>query len=63
MGLPSGQTARQQRFTRDHPKWSIHAQDRPSVTAEKDDGTSRHIVAHPTLKGLLGRLDGIEGGR
>ena len=59
MGLPFDQTARQKRFIQDHPEWSIHPQDGPSYTAEKADGASRHIVAHPSLKGLLDRLDGI----
>ncbi len=63
MGLPFVQAARHQRFINDHPEWSIHAQDRPGFTAEKDDGTSRHIVAHPSLRGLLDRLDEIEAGQ
>ncbi len=63
MAAPYDQELRQQRFTQDHPEWSIHAQDGPSFTAEKDDGTSSHIVAHPSLKGLLDRLDEIEADR
>jgi hypothetical protein len=63
MGLPFDQIVRQQRFSQDYPEWSIHAQDGPSFTAEKDDGAWRHIVAHPSLKGLLDRLDEIVAGR
>jgi hypothetical protein len=63
MGLPFDQVVRQQRFIRDHPEWSIHPQDGPSFTAEKGDGNWRHIVAHPSLKGLLDRLDEIVAGR
>ena len=63
MGLPFDQVVRQQRFIQDHPEWSIHPQDGPSFTAEKNDGTSRHIVARPSLKGLLDRLDEIVAGR
>ena len=63
MGLPFDQAARQQHFIQDHPEWSIHPQDGPGVTAEKDDGTWRHIVARPSLKGLLDRLDEIVAGR
>ncbi len=61
--LPFDQVARQQRFINDHPEWSIHAQDGPRFTAEKDDGTSGHIVTRHSLKGLLDRLDEIEVGR
>ncbi len=63
MGLPFNQDARQQHFIQDHPEWSIHPQDGPSFAAEKDDGTWRHIVARPSLKGLLDRLDEIVAGR
>ena len=63
MGLPFDQAARHQRFIQDHPEWSIHAQDGPRFTAEKDDGTWRHIVARHSLQGLLDRLDEIEAGR
>ena len=63
MGLPFDQTARHQRFIQDHPEWSIHAQDGPRFTAEKDDGTWRHIVARHSLEGLLDRLDEIEAAR
>ncbi len=46
MAAPYDQQLRQQRFTRDHPQWSIHAQDGASrFTAEKGDGRSAHIVA------------------
>ena len=50
-------------FIQDHPEWSIHPQDGPRFTAEKDDGTSSHVVARHSLKGLLDRLDEIEAGR
>ncbi|MGA2827953.1 MAG: hypothetical protein ABSF03_17770 [Streptosporangiaceae bacterium] len=63
MAAPYDQELRQQQFIQDHPAWSIHAEDGPSFTAEKDDGTWRHIVAHPTLKGLLDRLDEIVAGQ
>ncbi|MGA2826141.1 MAG: hypothetical protein ABSF03_08455 [Streptosporangiaceae bacterium] len=63
MGLPFDQLVRQQRFTDDHPEWCIHAQDGPRFTAEKDDGTTCHIVARHSLKGLLDRLDEIEAGQ
>jgi len=63
MGLPFDQAVRHQRFISDHPGWSIHAQDGPRFTAEKYDGTTRHIVARHSLKGLLDRLDEIEDGR
>ena len=63
MGLPFDQVFRHQRFIQDHPEWSIHAQDGPRFTAEKDDGTNSHIVARHSLKGLLDRLDEIEAGR
>ena len=63
MGLPFDQAVRHQRFIQDHPEWSIHAQDGPRFTAEKDDGTSSHIVARTSLKGLLDRLDEIEAGQ
>jgi hypothetical protein len=63
MGLPFDQIVRQQRFISDHPEWSIHAQDGPRFTAEKNDGTSSHIVARYTLEGLLDRLDEIEDGQ
>ena len=63
MGLPFDQTTRRQRFISDHPQSSIHAQDGPRFTAEKDDGTWRHIVARHSLEGLLDRLDEIEAGR
>ena len=63
MGLPFDQAVRHQRFIQDHPEWSIHAQDGPRFTAEKDDGTTSHIVARHSLKGLLDRLDEIEAGR
>ena len=63
MGLPFDQATRHQRFIQDHPEWSIHAQDGPRFTAEKDDGTTSHIVARHSLKGLLDRLDEIEADR
>ena len=63
MGLPFDQAARHQRFINDHPGWSIHAQGGPRFTAEKDDGTTRHIVANPSLRALLDRLDEIEASR
>ncbi len=41
MTAPYDQQLRRQRFTHDHPKWSIHAQDEGRYfTAEKDEGTS-----------------------
>ena len=64
MAVPRDQELRQQQFIRDHPAWSIHAQDGASrFTAEKDDGTTRHIVANPSLRALLDRLDEIEASR
>ena len=64
MGLPFDQAARHQRFIQDHPEWSIHAQDGPRFTAEKDDGTCAVTSSRATpSKGLLDRLDEIEAGR
>ena len=64
MTAPYDQQLRRQRFTHDHPKWSIHAQDEGRhFTAEKDEGTTRHIVARTSLKTLLDRLGEIEAGR
>ena len=63
MGLPYDKAARHQRFINDHPEWSIHVQDEPRFTAEKDDGTPSHIVARTSLKGLLDRLEEIEASR
>jgi len=60
MALPFDQVLRQQRFTRAHPEWSIHAQDGASrFTAEKGDGTNCHLVAALSLEQLLNRLDEI----
>jgi hypothetical protein len=60
MTVPYDQQLRRQRFTHDHPEWAIHAQDEATrYTAEKRDGPTRHIVAHPSLKALLDRLDEI----
>ena len=65
MAVPYDQELRQQRFIQAHPQWSIHAQDEAThFTAEKDDGGgTRHIVANPSLKMLLDRLDEIEARR
>jgi hypothetical protein len=63
MTAPDEQVIRQQRFIQDHPGWVIHPQYGPRFTAEKDDGTWWHIVARPSLKGLLDRLAEIEAGR
>ena len=64
MAVPYDQELRQQRFIQAHPQWSIHAQDEGRhFTAEKADGTTRHIVANPSLKMLLDRLDEIEASR
>jgi len=63
MAAPFDQELRRQRFTHDHPKWPIHAQDEGRhFTAEKADGTTRHIVVQTSLKTLLDRLDQIEAG-
>jgi len=64
MAVPYDQQLRRQQFTHDHPEWAIHAQDEATrYTAEKRDGPTRHIVAHPSLKVLLDRLDEIVAGR
>jgi hypothetical protein len=64
MTAPHDQLLRQRRFTRDHPQWPVRAQDGASrFTAEKDDGSTRHIVANPSLKSLPGRFNEIEGSR
>lgn len=64
MAAPYDQELRKQRFTQDHPEWAIHAQDEATrFTAEKVDGTTRHIVAHASLKALPDRLDDIVAGR
>jgi predicted house-cleaning NTP pyrophosphatase (Maf/HAM1 superfamily) len=64
MALPFDQVLRQQRFTRDHPQWSIHAQDGGSrFTAEKTEGNDCHVVAGLPLKQLLDRLEEIEAGQ
>ena len=59
MAMPHDQELRQQRFIQAHPQWPIHAQDEAThLTAGKDDGgRTWHIVANPSLKTLLDRLD------
>ena len=60
MGLPFDQVVRQQRFTRDHPEWSIHPQDGARhFIAEKGDGQGCHVVAALSLRELLNRLEEI----
>jgi hypothetical protein len=64
MALPFAQLLRQQRFTREHPEWSIHPQDGGSrFTAEKTEGQCRHVIAGLSLKSLLDRLEEIEAGQ
>jgi len=64
MGLPFDQVVRQQRFIRDHPEWSIHAQDGARrFIAEKGDGQDCHVVAALSLRELLNRLEEIVAGR
>ena len=64
MAVPHDQELRHDRFIRAHPQWSIHAEDDGRhFTAEKADGPTRHIVANPSLKTLLDRLDEIEASR
>lgn len=63
MAAPFDQELRRQRFIQACPQWSIHAQDEGRhFTAEKDEGTTRHIVARTSLSTLLDRLDEIEAG-
>jgi len=63
MVLPYDLLLRQQRFTRNHPQWSISAQDGGSrFTAEKTDGPRCHVIAGLSLKRLLDRLEEIEAG-
>jgi len=63
MALPYEQLIRQQRFTAQHPQWSIYAQDGESrFTAEKIGPRSCHVVAALTLHALLDRLEEIEAG-
>ena len=64
MGLPFDQVVRQQHFIKDHPEWSIRAQDGASrFIAEKGDGQDRHVVAALSLRELLNRLEEIVAGR
>ena len=63
MAAPFDQQLRRQRFLQAYPQWSIHAQDEGRhFTAEKADGTTRHIVVQTSLNTLLDRLDQIEAG-
>jgi hypothetical protein len=60
MGLPFDQVVRQERFTREHPEWSIHPQDGARrFIAEKGDGQGCHVVAALSLRELLNRLEEI----
>ena len=60
MGLPFDQVVRQQRFTRDHPEWSIHSQDGTRrFIAEKGNGHDCHVAAALSLRELLNRLEEI----
>ena len=59
MGLPFEQVVRQQRFVKDHPEWSIHAQSAQHFIAEKGDSRACHIVTAQSLTELLNRLDEI----
>jgi hypothetical protein len=60
VSLPFDQVVRQQRFIQDHPEWSIHAQDGARrLIAEKGDGQDCHVVAAPSLRELLNRLEEI----
>ena len=60
MGLPFDQVLRQQRFSKNHPEWSIHAQDgATSFIAEKGDHRACHVVAAFSLRELLNRLEEI----
>ena len=60
MGLPFDQVVRQQRFIQDHPEWSIHAHDGATrFVAEKGDNHDCHVVAAPSLRELLNRLEEI----
>ena len=60
MGLPFDQVLRQQRFIKDHPEWSIHAQSGAGrFIAEKGDNRACHVVAALSLRELLNRLDEI----
>jgi len=64
MGLPFDQVVRQQRFTNDHPEWSIHSQDGARrFIAEKGDGSDCHVLAALSLRELLNRLEEIVVGR
>jgi len=64
MAVPYELEVRHQRFIQAHPQWSIHGQDEGRhFTAEKNDGTWRHIVTQTSLKTLLDRLDEIEASR
>ena len=64
MAAPFDQELRRQRFIQACPQWPIHAQDEGRhFTAEKDEGSTRHIVARTSLNTLLDRLDQIEAGR
>ncbi len=63
MALPYELLVRQQRFTTDHPQWSIYAQGGGSrFTAEKIGPQTCHVVAALTLHALLDRLEEIEAG-
>ena len=64
MALPIEQLCRQQRFSDEHPEWRILAQNwGQHYLAERRDGRSWHVLAAPTLAGLLDRLDQIEAER
>ena len=59
MAVPHGQEIRQQRFTRDHPGWPVHAPDGATrVTAGTGGSRSAHIAAALSLRDLPGRPGG-----
>ncbi len=64
MAVPHDQEIRQQRFTRDHLGWPIHAPDgAPRLTAGKGGSRSAPIAAARSLRELPGRPDETGNGR
>ena len=64
MTTPIEQLCRQQRFSAEHPEWRIVVQNwGQHYLAERRDHNGWHVLAAPTLIGLLDRLDQIEAER
>jgi hypothetical protein len=64
MALPLDLVLREQAFIRAHPEWAIYAQQSGGrFVGETSDGSTRHVIAKPSLKALLDRLDEIVAGQ